>query len=56
MSNFSEQSQIVEKNWKLLSETDPDIYNAIVGEQDREKKGIENGKMIILMLLLFLEK
>ena len=41
MSNFSEQAQIVEKNWKLLSETDPDIYNAIVGEQDREKKGIE---------------
>lgn len=41
MSDFAEQARIVEKNWKLLKEGDPDVYNAIVGEQSREKKGIE---------------
>jgi len=29
------------KNWKLLSESDPDIYDAIVGEEKRQARGIE---------------
>ncbi len=29
------------KNVQLLKENDPDIYNALVGEEEREKKGIE---------------
>lgn len=41
MSDFAEQARIVGENWKLLQESDPDVYNAIVGEQAREKKGIE---------------
>lgn len=31
----------MEANWKLLSENDPEIYQAIKGEEEREKKGIE---------------
>jgi len=31
----------MEANWKLLSENDPEIYHAIKGEEEREKKGIE---------------
>ncbi len=31
----------MEENWKLLSQNDPDIYQAIKGEEEREKKGIE---------------
>lgn len=31
----------MEVNWKLLSENDPEIYHAIKGEEEREKKGIE---------------
>ena len=29
------------QNWDLLQQNDPDIYNATIGEQEREKKGIE---------------
>jgi glycine hydroxymethyltransferase len=29
------------KNWALLRENDPDIFNAIAGEEVREKEGIE---------------
>lgn len=29
------------QNWKDLQKNDPDIYNAIIGEEAREKKGIE---------------
>ncbi len=31
----------MEENWKLLSQNDPEIYQAIKGEEEREKKGIE---------------
>ena len=31
----------MEANWKLLSQNDPEIYQAIKGEEEREKKGIE---------------
>ena len=31
----------MEGNWKLLSQNDPEIYQAIKGEEVREKKGIE---------------
>lgn len=31
----------MENNWKLLSQNDPEIYEAIKGEEEREKKGIE---------------
>lgn len=31
----------MEENWKLLSKNDPEIYQAIKGEEEREKKGIE---------------
>jgi glycine hydroxymethyltransferase len=31
----------MEANWRLLSENDPEIYQAIKGEEEREKKGIE---------------
>jgi len=31
----------IENNLKLLEQNDPEIYNAIVGEENREKKGIE---------------
>ncbi|MFA5842452.1 MAG: serine hydroxymethyltransferase [Candidatus Gracilibacteria bacterium] len=32
---------MVAHNWALLQQNDPTIYNAILGEQSREKKGIE---------------
>jgi glycine hydroxymethyltransferase len=31
----------MEENWKLLSENDSEVYQAIKGEEEREKKGIE---------------
>jgi len=31
----------VQKNWDLLKQNDPDVFNAIVGEEMRESKGIE---------------
>lgn len=31
----------MDANWKLLSQNDPEIYQAIKGEEEREKKGIE---------------
>jgi glycine hydroxymethyltransferase len=31
----------IQKNLELLKESDPDIYNAIVGEEEREAKGVE---------------
>lgn len=31
----------MEENWRLLSQNDPEIYQAIKGEEEREKKGIE---------------
>lgn len=31
----------MEENWKLLSQNDPEVYQAIKGEEEREKKGIE---------------
>lgn len=31
----------MESNWKSLSQNDPEIYEAIKGEEEREKKGIE---------------
>lgn len=31
----------VQKNLDLLQQNDPEVYNAIVGEEDREKRGIE---------------
>ncbi len=31
----------MEANWKLLSQNDPEIYQAIKGEEEREKKGVE---------------
>lgn len=41
MPQDNAQAQIVAQNWALLQKNDPDIYNAILGEQSREKKGIE---------------
>jgi len=41
MPQDTAQAQIVAQNWTLLQQNDPDIYNAILGEQSREKKGIE---------------
>ncbi len=31
----------MEENWNLLQKNDPEIYQAIKGEEEREKKGIE---------------
>jgi len=31
----------IQKNWDLLKENDADIYNAIIGEEEREAKGVE---------------
>ncbi len=31
----------VQKNWDLLKQNDPEVYNAIIGEEARESKGIE---------------
>jgi len=31
----------VQKNWELLKQNDPEIFNAIIGEEVRESKGIE---------------
>lgn len=31
----------MEENWKSLSQNDPEVYQAIKGEEEREKKGIE---------------
>jgi len=31
----------INKNWELLKQNDPEIYNAIMGEEEREKAGIE---------------
>ncbi len=41
MSSFDEQAHVIEHNWQLLMENDREVYDAIVGEQMREKKGIE---------------
>lgn len=41
MPQDNAQAQMVAQNWALLQQNDPDIYNAILGEQAREKKGIE---------------
>lgn len=41
MTQFDDQTQLVDHNWELLLKNDPDVYNAIIGEQQREKKGIE---------------
>jgi len=30
-----------QKNWELLKQNDPEIFNAIIGEEARESKGIE---------------
>jgi glycine hydroxymethyltransferase len=29
------------KNWDILKKNDPDVYNALIGEEEREKKGVE---------------
>lgn len=29
------------KNWEFLEQNDPDIYNALIGEEKREQKGVE---------------
>ncbi|MGE5607590.1 MAG: serine hydroxymethyltransferase, partial [Bacteroidota bacterium] len=31
----------MEENWRLLSQNDPEVYQAVKGEEEREKKGIE---------------
>ena len=31
----------VQKNLDLLKQNDPDVYNAIIGEEERERHGIE---------------
>jgi len=41
MPQDNAQAQMVAHNWALLQQNDPTIYNAILGEQSREKKGIE---------------
>ncbi|MDP1845286.1 MAG: serine hydroxymethyltransferase [Candidatus Moranbacteria bacterium] len=29
------------KNWEILKQTDPEIYDALIGEEKREQKGVE---------------
>ena len=29
------------KNWELLKQNDSEVYNALIGEEEREKKGVE---------------
>ena len=28
------------KNWEILKRTDPEIYDALIGEEKREQKGL----------------
>ncbi|OGI27299.1 MAG: serine hydroxymethyltransferase [Candidatus Moranbacteria bacterium RIFOXYB1_FULL_43_19] len=29
------------KNWEILNQTDPEVYDALIGEEKREQKGVE---------------
>ncbi len=31
----------MDKNWQLLKQNDPEVFNAVLGEEERERKGIE---------------